>query len=784
MHDTGDMELLRDYDRQGSEVAFAALVQRHVSLVYSAALRHVGIAAHAEEITQAVFVILARKAAGLRPDTILESWLYETTRLTALSFRRGERRRQFREQEAYMQSTLQESADASTWNQLAPLLDEAMARLGKKDRDAVLLRFFKNKNLREIAAALKVNETAAQKRVHRAVEKLRAFFTKRGIIFPAAVLTAAISANSVQAAPVALAKAVTAIAVAKGAAAGGSILILVKGALKLMAWAKVKMAVVTTAVVILAAGTATVAIKDFSPKKEKPQNEKPRRETSWVTDSVMDTYLAKENLNSSLTLTKAPAVLSVQATHFPYQTGGSTWLNWPNTNHVEGIGRDTTLVSILQMAYGFEPTRMVLPNNLPDTNFDFMATLPNCSRIAFQDEIEQTLGLRGHPEMVRTNVLLLQVKNADAPDLKISTTTTPGWRQQWGDTVYCATNLSISDLGSFLEQTPFKRPVIDLTGLTDKYDIDIKWEAHDEDSLKKVLLDQLGLELVPTNMPIEMLIVVESKTPSSISFISALPANALEAKPQPVLPGQVDFPKETWAFAGYASPKAALETFFWALNKEDTTNLEASMTPGSQEDFRKTLQEASETENEVFTKLAPMLKNIAGYRILGTNAFDFDFQIAMDGGVNQSDIVTTRAVGTGWKVDEIPLHFFETNPPPVMPRQVDYPKTSWAFAGYASPEAALQTYFWAINKQDAKNFEASMTTSALQDAGEPIEQAIKEAAPALKKISGYRILGINAIAADEIVFKIATEGGAVQGDDSDEMTIKKIGTEWKVDETP
>ncbi len=82
------------------------------------------------------------KPPDLRPDTILESWLYETTRLTALSFRRGERRRQFREQEAYMQSTLQESADASTWNQLAPLLDEAMARLGKNDRDAVFAAFF------------------------------------------------------------------------------------------------------------------------------------------------------------------------------------------------------------------------------------------------------------------------------------------------------------------------------------------------------------------------------------------------------------------------------------------------------------------------------------------------------------------------------------------------------------------------------------------------------------------------------------------------------------------
>ena len=115
MPDVSDMELMRDYDRQGSEAAFAELVRRHINLVYSVAFRHVGIAAHAEEITQAVFVILARKAAGLRPDTILEGWLHETTRLTALSFLRGERRRQFREQEAYMQSTPQESADASVF---------------------------------------------------------------------------------------------------------------------------------------------------------------------------------------------------------------------------------------------------------------------------------------------------------------------------------------------------------------------------------------------------------------------------------------------------------------------------------------------------------------------------------------------------------------------------------------------------------------------------------------------------------------------------------------------
>src|SRR5664280_2175893 len=228
MPDADDIELLRDYGRHGSETAFAELVRRHIALVYSVALRNVGITAHAEEITQAVFIILSRKTGGLRPDTILEGWLYETTRLVALSFLRGERRRQFREQEAYMQSTLQESNETAAWHQFAPLLDEALARLGKKERDAVVLRFFKDQNLREVAAALNINEPAAQRRVHRAVEKLRQFFMKRGLALSSGTITGAISANSVHAAPVALAKLVTLVAMTKGVAASGSTLTLIK----------------------------------------------------------------------------------------------------------------------------------------------------------------------------------------------------------------------------------------------------------------------------------------------------------------------------------------------------------------------------------------------------------------------------------------------------------------------------------------------------------------------------------------------------------------------------
>jgi len=264
-----DMELLQDFDRQGSEDAFAELVRRHINLVHSAALRQVGIAPHAEEITQAVFVILARKAASLRPDTVLEGWLYETTRLTSLSFLRGERRRQRREQEAYMQSTLQESNDVSVWNQLAPLLDEAMSRLGKRDRDAVVLRFLKEKNLGEVAAALKLTEAAAQSRVHRALGKLHRYFSKRGIDSTTAIIAGAISTNSVQAAPVGLAKSVTAVAVAKGATASVSTLTLIKGALKIMAWTKLKTTIVAGVAVLLAGATTTVAVKALNAARTK-----------------------------------------------------------------------------------------------------------------------------------------------------------------------------------------------------------------------------------------------------------------------------------------------------------------------------------------------------------------------------------------------------------------------------------------------------------------------------------------------------------------------------------
>jgi RNA polymerase sigma factor (sigma-70 family) len=258
MHELADSDLLRQYAEQDSEPAFAALVTRHLNLVYSVAVRKTGNPHAAEEITQAVFIILAKKARSLRRETVLSGWLYQTARLTAANFLRQEIRRVRREQESYMQSL---SPETEAWPQIEPLLDDALGWLNEKERQAIVLRFFEGRSFQEIGGTFGGSENAAKKRVSRALEKLQKFFTKRGVSSTAAMLAGAISANSVQAAPAGLALKISAVAVAKGAAAGTTTLTLVKGALKIMAWTKMKTAVVVAAAgIILLTGVATIAL--------------------------------------------------------------------------------------------------------------------------------------------------------------------------------------------------------------------------------------------------------------------------------------------------------------------------------------------------------------------------------------------------------------------------------------------------------------------------------------------------------------------------------------------
>ena len=264
MAELDDHQLLAQFARENSEAAFAALVERHVGLVYSVAHRSAGNAHAAEEITQAVFIILAKKADKMPQHAVLSGWLYQTTRLTAANFLRTEIRRQHREQEAYMQSLLNEPNATETWMRIAPLLDGALDKLGSRDRDAIALRFFENKSFAEVGQATGASEDAAKVRVNRALEKLRKIFTKRGVTLSALAIAGAVSTNSVQAAPVVLAQSVTAVAIVKGSIATASTLTLVKGTMKTMTWLKMKFAVGVGVATLLAGGVATVAVSQTS----------------------------------------------------------------------------------------------------------------------------------------------------------------------------------------------------------------------------------------------------------------------------------------------------------------------------------------------------------------------------------------------------------------------------------------------------------------------------------------------------------------------------------------
>jgi RNA polymerase sigma factor (sigma-70 family) len=217
MQERSDAQLLREYAEGGSEPAFREIVTRHTDFVYSAALRQVESSDLARDVAQSVFTDLARKARPLADKmaegSSLVGWLYRSTRFAALNQLRDDRRRLARERLA-MEQLITDSETAPDWEGVRPVLDEAMADLSDEDREALLLRFFKNHDFRAVGHALGVSDDAAQKRVSRAVERLREMFAKRGVTIAASGLITVISANAVQAAPVGLAVSIATAALA------------------------------------------------------------------------------------------------------------------------------------------------------------------------------------------------------------------------------------------------------------------------------------------------------------------------------------------------------------------------------------------------------------------------------------------------------------------------------------------------------------------------------------------------------------------------------------------
>jgi uncharacterized protein (TIGR03435 family) len=270
--------------------------------------------------------------------------------------------------------------------------------------------------------------------------------------------------------------------------------------LKLMAWTKAKTAIVASVVVLLAVGTTTVTVREIHEHRTYP----------WQV----------QNANSDV-LRKVPPQVGIVPARYPNTMGGgSVWINdgeTPGSSKTMGIAQ--SLKSIVSSAYGQSDERTVFLTKVPSSKFDYIANLPSGNEEALQKEIKRKFGLVAQRETRDTDTLLLEVKNPTATGLK---STDPhrlephsGSSSRSGAGYIVFRNQPLSNLAWSLEYR-FKRPVIDQTGVTNLYDIDLNWDETDFqhpnlDGLRQALLDQFGLELVPTNMPIEMLVVDKAK---------------------------------------------------------------------------------------------------------------------------------------------------------------------------------------------------------------------------------------------------------------------------------
>ena len=267
---TDSQQLLAAYATQGSEAAFRELVARYLNLVYSTALRLVGGDTQlAEDVSQTVFIGLARKGRTLSSKVMLGGWLHQHTYYVATRAVRDEQRRQTREREAVEMNTPQDDSEAH-WQQLAPILDEAITQLGSEDRTAIVLRFFEQRDFRSVGAALGSTQDAARVRVNRALEKLHVLLKQRGVALSIGALGSVLTAGAVTAAPAGLVVAISSAALAGAAAGTGTTLTF----LKLMATTKLKLGL---AALLIAGAATTVVIQHRSQVEVREENQSLRQ---------------------------------------------------------------------------------------------------------------------------------------------------------------------------------------------------------------------------------------------------------------------------------------------------------------------------------------------------------------------------------------------------------------------------------------------------------------------------------------------------------------------------
>lgn len=255
-----DQELLERFLKAGDQATFTELVRRHLGLVHSAALRIINQPALAEEVSQLVFTKLARLRSPLTGDLSLVTWLHRTTRSMAIDMVRAETRRRKREETAVSLAMQQSSIP---WEEISPVLDEVIDKLGPDERHMVLSRYFEGQTHAELARSLGVSEDAVRMRVNRALEKIRALLQKRGITTTASALSAALPAHAIASLPSGLASAVVTTAVASFTP---SISIITLGIITMT-----KKTAITAATLLLIAGASTAVYITSKTETDRPK---------------------------------------------------------------------------------------------------------------------------------------------------------------------------------------------------------------------------------------------------------------------------------------------------------------------------------------------------------------------------------------------------------------------------------------------------------------------------------------------------------------------------------
>jgi RNA polymerase sigma factor (sigma-70 family) len=272
MDNRSDSELLEVYARTNASGAFSQLVFRHVDMVYTAARRQVGDPHLAEDVTQAVFLVLAQKAAKIGAHVVLHGWLLNATRFAARDALRSSLRRRRHETSAALQrsphvyqcdpSSLTPEVQQEDLDRLDRVLDSALVRLGNANRDAVVLRFFHDKSFRDVVQALGIGEQAAKQRVSRGLKRLRGMLAKSGANFSSQGLGLALLARGIRPAPAGLGHSIAVVG-GKASIASASSVALAKGAMTLMAWTNAKIVVAASAALLLLSGGAVVVAHHY-----------------------------------------------------------------------------------------------------------------------------------------------------------------------------------------------------------------------------------------------------------------------------------------------------------------------------------------------------------------------------------------------------------------------------------------------------------------------------------------------------------------------------------------